>query len=174
MSRELRISPIGPGDLAPTVAMHNRCSAQTLWSRYHRAMGAPQTYLPTLLASAGSVHLAARDTDGRIVAVGHLMPDRSAVEAALLVEDRWQGRGVGTCLLRRLGHHVLAGGWETVHGLLIPGETRMTAILRRMPVTLQCVDDGGAITTWAHASDVAAGIPARERLRLRRRRGTLC
>ncbi|RPK33091.1 hypothetical protein [Streptomyces sp. ADI93-02] len=79
------------------------------------------------------------------MAVGHLMPDRSAVEAALLVED--QGRGRGTCLLRRLGQHVLAGGWETVHGLLIPGETRMTAILRRMPVTLQCVDAGGPITT---------------------------
>jgi hypothetical protein len=49
----------------------------------------PRTYLPALLGRPGSVHLAAWDDAGRIVALGHLMPDRSAAEAALLVEDTW-------------------------------------------------------------------------------------
>ncbi|MFF6815590.1 GNAT family N-acetyltransferase [Streptomyces sp. NPDC012403] len=70
----------------------------------------PRTYLPTLLSRPGSVHLAARDTIGRIVAVGHLMPDHTGVEAALLVEDSWQGSGLGTRLLCHVGHHAPAGG----------------------------------------------------------------
>lgn len=100
MRREPRIIPIGPGQLTRTVAMHRRCSPQTLWSRYHRAMADPRTYVPTLLSRPGSVHLAALGATGRIVAVGHLMPDHTAAEAALLVEDSWQGRGLGTRLLR--------------------------------------------------------------------------
>ncbi|WP_217136990.1 GNAT family N-acetyltransferase [Streptomyces sp. AC558_RSS880] len=110
MRREPRITPTDLGDLARLVAMHRRCSPQSVWSRYHRAMADPRTYLPTLLSRPGSVHLAARDTIGRIVAVGHLMPDHTGVEAALLVEDSWQGRGLGTRLLRHVGHHALAGG----------------------------------------------------------------
>ncbi|WP_372346399.1 hypothetical protein [Streptomyces sp. KL116D] len=58
---EPRITPIGPADLARTVALHHRCSPQTLWSRYHRAMPDPATYLPTLLTRPGSVHLAVQD-----------------------------------------------------------------------------------------------------------------
>ncbi|MFD6188902.1 hypothetical protein [Streptomyces sp. NPDC060275] len=102
MRREPRIIPVGPADLARVVALHRRCSRRTLWSPYHRAMPDPATYLPPLLARPGSVHLAAQDVTGRLVAVGHLMPDRSAAEAALLVEDAWQGHGLGTPSVARL------------------------------------------------------------------------
>ncbi|MET9088513.1 hypothetical protein ABZX77_42690 [Streptomyces sp. NPDC004237] len=70
MCREPRIILVGPGNLARTVAMHRRCSARTLWSRYHRAMADPRACLPTLLARPGPVHPAARDTTGRIVPWG--------------------------------------------------------------------------------------------------------
>ena len=138
MRREPRIIPTGPGDLARLVAMHRRCSPQSLWSRYHRAMADPRTYLPTLLSRPGSVHLAARDTTGRIVAVGHLMPDHTAVEAALLVEDSWQGRGLGTRLLRHLGRHALTGGWETLYGFF--------EWAQRM-----CPADRYALLLWGHS-----------------------
>ncbi|MGV9348348.1 GNAT family N-acetyltransferase [Streptomyces spiralis] len=168
MRREPRITTIGPGDLAPTVAMHRRCSSHTLWSRYHRAMPDPQTYLPALLARPGSVHLAARDTTGRIVAVGHLMPDHSAVEAALLVEDSWQGHGLGTRLLHHLGHHALGGGWVTLYGLVLSGDERMDAILRHAPVPVHRKEEGGAVTVWVQARDLAVGLPARRRCRFLR------
>ncbi|MBG7699201.1 GNAT family N-acetyltransferase [Streptomyces sp. MC1] len=160
MPREPRITCIGPGDLAPTVAMHRRCSSHTLWSRYHRAMADPETYLPALLARPGSVHLAARDTTGRIVAVGHLMPDHSAVEAALLVEDSWQGRGLGTRLLKDLGHHALGAGWATLYGLVLSGDERMDAILRHAPVPVHRREEGGTVTAWVETRDLTAVPPA--------------
>ncbi|QOV45187.1 GNAT family N-acetyltransferase [Streptomyces chromofuscus] len=163
MRREPRISPIGPDDLADTVAMHRRCSSQTLWSRYHRAMADPRTYLPALLNRPGSVHLAARDTTGRIVAVGHLMPDHSAVEAALLVEDAWQGHGLGTRMLHRLGHHALVGGWATLYGLVLSGDERMDAVLRHASVPVHRREEGGTVTAWIHVRDLAAGPPTRRR-----------
>ncbi|MFG2970339.1 GNAT family N-acetyltransferase [Streptomyces sp. NPDC048288] len=163
MRREPRIILIGPGDLARAVAMHRRCSTQTLWSRYHRAMADPRTYLPTLLARPGSVHLAARDTTGRIVAVGHLMPDHSAVEAALLVEDAWQGHGLGTRLLRHLGRHALTGGWATLYGLVLSGDERMDAILRHAPVPVHRSEEYGTVTAWVHVPDLATALPAGRR-----------
>ncbi|MEU7360146.1 GNAT family N-acetyltransferase [Streptomyces olivaceoviridis] len=168
MRREPRIVPIGPGDIAPLVAMHRRCSSHTLWTRYHRAMADPQTYLPALLGRPGSVHLAARDTTGRIIAVGHLMPDHSAVEAALLVEDSWQGQGLGTRLLHHLGHHALRGGWETLYGIVLSGDERMDALLRHVPVAVHRSEEGGTVTAWVQTRELVVGLPGRRLSRLLR------
>ncbi|MFI6876160.1 GNAT family N-acetyltransferase [Streptomyces sp. NPDC050400] len=156
MRHEPRITPIGPADLARTVALHHRCSPQTLWSRYHRAMPDPLTYLPTLLTRPGSVHLAVQDVTGRHVAVGHLMPDHQAAEAALLVEDSWQGRGLGTRLLRRLARHALSDGWETLYGLFLAGDERIDAMLRHADVPVHRTEEGDTVTAWAGARDLAA------------------
>ncbi|MFG3321327.1 GNAT family N-acetyltransferase [Streptomyces sp. NPDC048171] len=163
MRRAPRIIPIGPGQLARTVAMHRRCSPQTLWSRYHRAMADPRTYVPTLLSRPGSVHLAALSVTGRIVAVGHLMPDNTAVEAALLVEDSWQGRGLGTRLLQHLGEHARAGDWTTVYGLFLAGDERIDAMLRHAPVPVQRRGEGGAVTASVSAHDLMAHLSAPRR-----------
>lgn len=160
MSREPRIIPIGPEDLDLTVAMHRRCSPRTLWSRYHRAMPDPRTYLPVLLGRPGSVHLAAWDDTGRIVALGHLMPDRSAAEAALLVEDIWQDRGLGKRLLHAMGLHALSAGWETLYGLVLPGDERVAAVLRHVPVPVHSRDEDGAVRRWVHTRDLRT-VPSR-------------
>ncbi len=154
MNHPPHVTSTGPGDLDAAVALHRRCSAQTLWSRYHRAMPEPRSYLPALLGRPGSVHLAAWDDAGRIVALGHLMPDRSAAEAALLVEDSWQNRGLGTRLLRGLGSHVADGGWKTVYGLVLPGDERIEAVLRHAPVPVHRRDEGGVIRAWTRTQDL--------------------
>ncbi|CAM5446133.1 N-acetyltransferase [Streptomyces spiroverticillatus] len=155
MRREPRITPIGPADVARIVALHRRCTPQTLWSRYHRAMFDPGGCLPTLLNRPGSVHLAAQEVTGRHVAVGHLMPDHSAVEAALLVEDSSQGRGLGTRLLRRLARHALSGGWESLYGLFLAGDERIEAILRHADVTVNRTQDGDTVTARVRTRDLA-------------------
>ncbi|MFJ6087926.1 N-acetyltransferase [Streptomyces sp. NPDC092369] len=115
-----------------------------------------RSYLPALLGRHGSVHLAAWDGFGRIVALGHLMPDRSSAEAALLVEDSWQNRGLGTRLLRCLGSHVTDGGWKTVYGLVLPGDERIDAVLRHVPVPVHRRDEGGVIRAWTRTRDLEA------------------
>ncbi|MEU9355602.1 GNAT family N-acetyltransferase [Streptomyces griseoloalbus] len=163
MRREPWIIPIGPGQLARTVALHRRCSPQTLWSRHHRAMADPGTYVPALLSRPGSVHLAALGVTGRIVAVGNLMPDHTAAEAALLVEDSWQGRGLGTRLLQHLGEHARAGGWTMLYGLFLAGDERIDAMLRHAPVPVQRREEGGAVTAWVSVHDLVAhpSVPRR-------------
>ncbi|MGW1887005.1 GNAT family N-acetyltransferase [Streptomyces sp. NPDC001970] len=122
-------------------------------------MGDPHSYLCTLLARPGSVHLAVQDTSDSIVAVGHLMPDNENAEAALLVEDAWQNNGLGTRLLRHLGHHAIRGGWKEIYGLILPGDERISAILRHTAVPVHCIKEEGVTTAWAETSDIATTIP---------------
>lgn len=151
-----RVVEVGPQDLERTVAMHLRCSARTLWSRYHRAMGDPRTYLRTLLSRPGAVHLAVQQPAGDIVAVGHLMPDRGNAEAALLVEDAWQNSGLGSRLLRDLGHRAVGAGWKEVYGLVLPGDEKIPAILSHTSVPLHTLHEEGVTTVWAETGDIAA------------------
>ncbi|MDQ0760323.1 GNAT family N-acetyltransferase [Streptomyces canus] len=143
MRHEPLIVRSGQGDTERVVALHRRCSAHTLWSRCHRAMGDPGSYLGALLSRRGSVHLAVRGPSGRLVAVGHLMPDNGNAEAALLVEDAWQNKGLGTRLLDGLGRSAVEQGWGEVYGLILPGDERMTAMLRRTGVPIRHVREGG-------------------------------
>lgn len=147
---------LGPQDIDRAVALHRRCSTHTLWSRYHRAMGDPRAYLGTLLARPGAVHLAVQHTEGDLVAVGHLMPDRENAEAALLVEDAWQNSGLGTRLLRHLGQRAVGAGWKEVYGLVLPGDGKISAILSHASVPIHSVDEGGVTTVWAETADMAA------------------
>ncbi|MET9088514.1 hypothetical protein ABZX77_42695 [Streptomyces sp. NPDC004237] len=91
------------------------------------------------------------------------MPDHSAVEAALLVEDAWQGHGPGIRLLRHLGRHALTGGWATLYGLVLSGDERMDAILRHAPVPVHRSAEYGTVTAWVHVPDLATALPARRR-----------
>ncbi|MEU9287654.1 GNAT family N-acetyltransferase [Streptomyces sp. NPDC048275] len=124
-------------------------------------MGDPHTYLGGLLARPGSVHLAVRHPGGRLVAVGHLMPDDDRVEAALLVEDPWQNHGLGTTLLRHLGGHAVHQGWREVYGLVLPGDERILAMLRRTAIPVQRVEEEGVMTVWADTDDIADALPLR-------------
>lgn len=163
MPRLPRIVRIGPEEIERAAAMHGRCSTHTLWSRYHRAMGDPRTYLTALLGRPGSVHLAAQDASGRLVALGHLMPDGDSAEAALLVEDERQNSGLGTRLLLHLAHHAVRGGWEEIYGLLLPGDERISAILRHVDVEVHSREEGGVTVAWAKTVDLATALPATRR-----------
>lgn len=161
MRHESRIVRIGPADTEQVILLHRRCSVATLWSRYHRAMGDPRSYLGGLLTRLDSVHLAVRHQDGRLVAVGHLMPDGDRAEAALLVEDLWQNQGLGTRLLRHLGGHAVGHGWRAVYGLVLPGDERILAMLRRTSIPVQRVEEEGVTTVWADTGDIADALPLR-------------
>jgi hypothetical protein len=158
MREESRVIRIGADDIERAATMHRRCSVHTLWSRYHRAMGDPRSYLRTLLARPGSVHLAVQQTSGRLGAVVHLMPDAQSAEAALLVEDAWQNSGLGTRLLRCLGHHADKGGWKEIYGLILPGDEKISAILRHASVPVHRVSEEGVTTVWVERNRIASAV----------------
>jgi len=89
------------GDLDAVVAMHERCSAETLYARYQAPLRMPMT---TRLAR----RLVLPDTGvGLVVQVGNdLVGHGELVDIErdwnfhLIIEDSWQGRGLGTMVVK--------------------------------------------------------------------------
>lgn len=95
-------------------AMHDRCSAETVLRHY----GAPMTRLDPrlarrmLLGGAGSLVAAVGEQVVGLAALGEVADGRC--EAALVVEDGWQRRGVGTRLLGAAARLAAGRGAEDV------------------------------------------------------------
>jgi len=120
------IRPASPEDLDEVLAMHRRCSHDSLYRRYVSGAGTPPVALLAKLLVAGSILAVAQGgaDDGQVVAIASLVAD----EAAILVEDAWQRRGVGTRLARRLA--VTARGPIQVH--VLAGNQPAARTIRRL------------------------------------------
>ncbi|HET7735167.1 MAG TPA: GNAT family N-acetyltransferase [Nocardioidaceae bacterium] len=84
------------GDAMALVRMGQRCSAGTLTARFGIPLGGLSPRLARRLLAEGPALVV--QVGHEIVALGNLAPGEPA-EVALLVEDGWQNRGVGTRLL---------------------------------------------------------------------------
>ncbi|RBM23828.1 GNAT family N-acetyltransferase [Prauserella sp. PE36] len=121
-----------PGDADALFALHGRCSARTLFHRYHTGLRiVPRRWLHRLLVpprGVGVVAVCGRD----VIALGQLIPEQGgdAAEISLLVEDAWQRNGLGTALLRRLAVLASAWGCRELVATCLPGEDgiRRTAL----------------------------------------------
>lgn len=95
------VRPIEPRDAGAVRALHERCSADSRRMRYF----SPKPYPPRRAferfcdPARGRV-LVAEGPDGSLLALAHLIHvvDPGVAEIAFLVEDAWQGRGLGRVL----------------------------------------------------------------------------
>jgi GNAT superfamily N-acetyltransferase len=122
---------------APLVAaLHARCSPQSRRSRFLDPSPrlAPQT-LSGLLGdpSAGRIAVLALTTDeGSAVGLANLESLGAGLgEFAVLVEDGWHGRGIGTALIRRMVQLGVAAGWVELRLAAQPADIGLTRLLRR-------------------------------------------
>ncbi|WP_155375401.1 GNAT family N-acetyltransferase [Catellatospora vulcania] len=150
----------GESDLARLVELHRRCSPETLARRYASAAGAPPRarIAHMLTPEAGHTLLAVVSggtDDGAAVAVAHLLtggthgdgnggvdsprsgpdvaPGGTAVaEAALLVADAWQRRGIGAVLARRLAVLAAVAGYTHVQAHVLAGNQPALRTIRRL------------------------------------------
>ncbi|MBO4254394.1 GNAT family N-acetyltransferase [Streptomyces griseorubiginosus] len=147
-------------DLEAAREMHERCSARTLGLRYHGPVGDADRYLNHLLNPRFGRTLAVQTASGRIVGLGHLLWDGDETEVALLVEDKWQRRGVGAELLRRLVGMALAAGCESVYAVTQASNTGMVAAMRGLGVPLDYQIEEGTLVITARL-DVDARVTTR-------------
>ncbi|MEG3628035.1 GNAT family N-acetyltransferase [Streptomyces poriticola] len=155
------------GDLAPAKAMHERCSQHTLGMRYHGPVGDADRYLNHLLGPRFGRTLAALTASGRLVGLGHLMWDGDETEVALLVEDAWQRRGIGSELLGRLVAMAAEAGCESVYAVTQSSNTGMVAAMRGLGLPLDYLMEEGTLVITARldpAARAGSRLPQGERV----------
>ena len=108
-----------PRDLAQMAAMHGRCSAQSLLNRY-RSGGRRPAVIAMELQLREPLSFVAATYDGTIVATAVATADANhgaeAAEIGLLVEDAWQGQGLGRELMSHLAGAALVCGYNEIIG----------------------------------------------------------
>ncbi|MCK1798946.1 GNAT family N-acetyltransferase [Streptomyces sp. XM4193] len=145
-------------DVAAASAMHRRCSDRTLHSRYHGPAGDADRYLRHLLSPRLGRTLAVETAAGHLVALGHLLWDGEETEVALIVEDEWQGRGIGAELLRRLTALAVEARSESIYAVTRAGNTAMIAAMRGLGLPLDYQFEEGTVVISAPLAPAA--VPA--------------
>ncbi|WP_052852767.1 GNAT family N-acetyltransferase [Streptomyces avicenniae] len=150
----------GPDDLTAARAMHARCSAFTLAHRYPGPPGEADRYLGHLLSPRFGRSLAAETTPGHVVGLAHLLWDDDEAEIALLVEDEWQRRGIGTAMLRSLLAIALRERREIVYTVTSTADTAMPALMRGTGLPLERHTEGSTLVLSARVTALpAAALP---------------
>lgn len=148
-------------DVDAAKAMHERCSQRTLGMRYHGPVRDADRYLTHLLSPRFGRTLAVQTASGRIVGIGHLLWDGDETEIALLVEDDWQRRGIGSELLGRLVTMAIEAGCESVYAVTQASNTGMVAAMRGLglPLDYQIEEGTLVITARLEATPVSSRLP---------------
>lgn len=154
------------GDLDAARAMHDRCSEQTLRLRYHGPVRDADRYLDHLLSPRFGRTLAVQTASGRTVALGHLLWDGDETEVALLVEDDWQRRGIGSELLGRLVALAVEAGCESVYAVTQASNTGMVAAMRALSLPLDYqIEEGTLVITARLGATPVRSLPPYEQAR---------
>jgi len=107
-------------DAAPLAAMHSRCSLDTVFRRYHSVVPVVSAALQARLLTT-TVALVAVDNRGAVRALGNVaeLSDGHG-QLAVLVEDAWQGRGLGTTIAKHLAASARLAGFADLRIELLP------------------------------------------------------
>lgn len=118
-------------DTAAVVAMHARCSAETVLRRYHSPVSRVSPRLArALLQPADGLSLVLQVGDD-IVGLGLIASGPDGPELGIMIEDGWQKRGLGTRLLRVLVDEAAERGLATLSCLVQPDNDAVLRTIRR-------------------------------------------
>jgi RimJ/RimL family protein N-acetyltransferase len=143
----IHFRPIEPGDRTRLQRFHSRLSLPTVEQRFHAAkkeLTEPLARRFTDLDGHDEFAIVATTgTRGRIVGVGrYARIDDESAEVAFVIEDAYQGHGIGQRLMRRLRAHAINGGLKEFVAYVLPHNTPMVHLLQRTgPTTTRWEDN---------------------------------
>ena len=161
------IRPIRPDDADDLQAAFQRLSMESIYLRFlsfkKELSDEEARQLATLDYSSRMAFVAIIQENGQEMVVGvsrYALPDTShpeTAETAVVVEDKYQGRGIGKLLLWRLVHYAREQGIHFLCGNLQIGNNTMLTLVERsgLPYKKRYVDG-----TWEVTIDL--GFPAQE------------
>lgn len=146
---ELMVYAASADDLAAVVELHGACSARSRHRRYLSGAVPSPARLRRLLEPARGVTLLAATGDGdmaAVVAMANLVAEGNQAEAALLVRDDWQRRGLGSTLLVWLLGHASSSGYAALVLHMHAENTPMLRTVRRLDRAALTERDGAFLT----------------------------
>ena len=126
-----------PEDSEDVEQMNARSSEATRYQRYFAPMNDwRDDQLNRISGGHRGGTLVAEDSTGLIIGLGNLFPehpdDMRTAEIAVLVEDSWQGLGLGTLLLRHLVELARRQRFTELVALVLSTNTGMIRLLERL------------------------------------------
>jgi predicted N-acetyltransferase YhbS len=147
---EVLVRPATADDLPGVLELHAGCSDRSRQRRYLSGTGhPPAARLRRLLEPVRGLTLVATAGSGgaaEVVAMANLLGEGDEAEAALLVRDDWQRRGLGSALLRRLLGHADAAGLAAVLLHVQAGNTPMLRTVQGLNRPTSVERDGTLLT----------------------------
>ena len=136
-------------DAAAIRAMAERCSAASLTRRFLGPARDPGRLLTRSLDASGRVDLGALLPTGEVVGVATLARGAEGVwEVALLVEDRWQRRRLGSLLCDALVEQAANLGVRHLRATTTYDARAVLALARRRAVTRPTWVGSGVLELW--------------------------
>jgi GNAT superfamily N-acetyltransferase len=133
------VRPIRPSDEAGLQALHARLSLDSLYHRFFSSRSELSSVAARELATVDyerqlALVAAREDTQDALVAVARyaaVVDEPATAETAVVVEDAWQGLGLGTWLLSQLLRAAEQRGIRTFRADVLATNQRMLCLLRR-------------------------------------------
>ncbi len=129
-----------PEDAEGVAAMHDRCSEETRYQRYFAPVSQwREDRLRKIAGGHRGATLVAETEDGSLVGLGNVFPEKpdgaATAEVAVIIEDAWQGQGVGSVVLRRLIELAERWDFDEVTALVLATNTVMITVLENTGLT---------------------------------------
>ncbi|WP_017593679.1 GNAT family N-acetyltransferase [Nocardiopsis potens] len=161
----LRLSQVGAGDADAVRRLHARCSAETRRRRYLSSVAEPGARMLRVFCDPerGLTVAARPEGEDEPVALAHLMYtlNPGVGEMAFLVEDSWQGRGVGAALADAVAATAADWGLAEVRAETAAENRAMLRIVHRMGAAVGRPEAGAVQARVPLAGRAPAAPPGR-------------
>jgi RimJ/RimL family protein N-acetyltransferase len=148
---QVRLRPIQPDDEPALTALYERLSPQTAYQRFFTTMRRLPPDWAHILANvdyARRMAIAAIGPSGEVIGVARYAYDERAGEAeiAIVIEDRWQGRGLGKRLLGELVGYAASRGIRRLRAYVLADNLRMLKLIRRVTTIVDRKLESGVVS----------------------------